>query len=81
MPPPVSYTVEHVIIRCIIKICIMKIVRILAVPMVLLCLVAVSGKAVAQTKPPTLHVGDVPIGSLGLPVGSYLTMKVRRLTA
>jgi len=43
--------------------------------MVLLCLVAVSGKAVAQTKPPTLHVGDVPIGSLGLPVGSYLTIE------
>ncbi len=57
----------------------MNILRILVIPAFLLCLVAVAGEPVTQAKQPTLHNGDVPIGSLGLPVGSYLTIDGVRL--
>jgi hypothetical protein len=53
----------------------MNITRILIIPMFLLSLVAVSGDPVVQTNQPALHTGDVPIGSLGAPVGSYLTIE------
>ncbi len=46
-------------------------------------LLAAAGFLICQTgaasAPPILHAGDVPLGSLGHPVGSYLTIEGIRL--
>ncbi len=53
----------------------MNMSRIVSVSVLLFSFVAFCGEQGAQPKPPTIHTGDVPIGSLGFPVGSYLTIE------
>src|SRR6185436_13319344 len=53
--------------------------RILVILPFIFCFVAISAEQAADPKQPTLHNGDVPIGSLGSPVGSYLTIEGVRL--
>jgi hypothetical protein len=56
----------------------MNILRPLMVCGVLCCMLAVAGEPIKIPKQATLHTGDVPIGSLGFPVGSYLTIEGMR---
>jgi hypothetical protein len=48
---------------------------------VAIMVVAGSSGAIAEDKPLVLHSGRVPIGSLGHPLGSYLTVEGVRLDA
>lgn len=53
----------------------MNILRFLMVCGALYCTLAAAGEPTKVPKQLTLHTGDVPIGSLSFPIGSYLTIE------